>query len=50
MIQRPVASDRNEFLVHAQVFAALVQLQFVLIEGDSALVRRLVGESLQKRT
>ena len=33
MIKRPVTADRTEFFAHAEAFAAMSQLKFVLIEG-----------------
>lgn len=37
MIKRPVATNRGEFFAHAEVFAAMVQLSFILIDGTTLL-------------
>ena len=33
MIRRPLDANRMEFFAHAEAFAALVQLDFVLVPG-----------------
>ena len=37
MIKRPLDANRLEFFAHAEAFAALVQLDFVLVPGNAPI-------------
>ncbi len=46
MIKRPLDANRLEFFAHAEAFAALVQLDFVLVPGIAPKFNAFAGSCL----